>query len=902
MDGFALEKQNILKEMKEVSVPAVRLRDRAKRLFDAAGVTAAERKMAGFIVSGLRDAPLIDFPAPVKRIEQRVIPDLTVDYNFANIPRVDRCMTCHTGIDKVRVDPKTQVVTPAFGEKDASGKEIPRVYRTHPRPELFVSSSSPHAMEKVGCTVCHDGLGWGLTFNDAYHMPSTKEQEEDWAKKYHWHKGESWDYPMLPLKHIEASCAKCHRDPVTLGDSDNARVLSRFAKEIPGAPKWNRGLRVVERSGCFGCHKIEGYVVPGLDNGLNELAASDPAAAAEVAVTAIRKTGPSLHRVASKWTSKERAWKWIWSPRSFRPTTNMPHAFGQVNNRGSGGPTQVDYDKRTQAEVWGIVELLWSRSEKWEPAAATVKGDAARGKALFADNEKGLGCAGCHSTKDHPNPAGGPVNTFAPELSSVGSKTGERWLADWIRKPQHYWPGSKMPSLRATDQEAADLAAYLASLRDTAWEADAPAPPDASLVRALAVEAYRSKVQPGEDPTKLVDALPPADQLLAVGQAAIQKYGCFGCHDIKGWESAERLGVELGGGGAEGWGSKDVDRLDFGVMEDPHAVATFAAEGAVLLPHRRPEWAKQKLLNPRIFDVGLTKQPHEKLVMPNFGLSDDDADAAVTFLLSLQKGEVPPAKRVRRTPQQTAAEKMKWIARQYNCAGCHTLEAGRTREWDAKLEKRVAKPYPIGGDIRPWVGENRDLWPPTLGGEGRIGEGARVQPQWLYGFLRDPGAEVLRFWIPTRMPTFPFSEHELNALVHGFAAADGVSFPFEDQKATLPKGNQADPDAAELFKTLDCAKCHPTKGQTGPMPSGLAPDLAFAYKRLRYDWVRQWLDNPPTIIPGANMPAYWRPEDKVEPPSGLPKEYFGNDPHLQMRRIADHVFWLGAPKDGGGGK
>ena len=127
MDGFALLKTDIVKEMRDLHAPAVKLRDRAKKVLDAAGVAAAERKMAGFIVSGLRDAPLIDFPAPVKKIEQRVIPDLTVDYNFANIPRVDRCMTCHTGIDKVRVDPVTGRATAAFGEKDASGKEIPRV-------------------------------------------------------------------------------------------------------------------------------------------------------------------------------------------------------------------------------------------------------------------------------------------------------------------------------------------------------------------------------------------------------------------------------------------------------------------------------------------------------------------------------------------------------------------------------------------------------------------------------------------------------------------------------------------------------------------------------------------------------------------------------------------------------
>jgi hypothetical protein len=66
--------------------------------------------------------------------------------------------------------------------------------------------------------------------------------------------------------------------------------------------------------------------------------------------------------------------------------------------------------------------------------------------------------------------------------------------------------------------------------------------------------------------------------------------------------------------------------------------------------------------------------------------------------------------------------------------------------------------------------------------------------------------------------------------------------------------------------------------------------------------VRQWLDEPSTIIPGAAMPAFWRPGDILEPPSEDAAKYFNGDPHLQIRRVADYVFWLGAPKSGEGGK
>src|SRR5690349_20449811 len=211
-----------------------------------------------------------------------------------------------------------------------------------------------------------------------------------------------------------------------------------------------------------------------------------------------------------------------------------------------------------------------------------------------------------------------------------------------------------MPSLRLSDQEASDLAAYLATQRDAEWEKrPAPAAVEAKI-RDLAVEAVRATGTSREAPEDHVAKMTPEQRLLKVGERALTRYACYGCHDIAGTEKKERIGTELGG--SEGWGSKDVDRLDFGLLQDPKAVATYAKdwktdmiaerpEGGRALPKRKPEWAWLKLRNPCVYDAGVTKKPEEKLVMPNFGFSDDEADAVVTFLLSLQKVEIPASRR-----------------------------------------------------------------------------------------------------------------------------------------------------------------------------------------------------------------------------------------------------------------
>src|SRR5206468_6637613 len=48
-----------------------------------------------------------------------------------------------------------------------------------------------------------------------------------------------------------------------------------------------------------------------------------------------------------------------------------------------------------------------------------------------------------------------------PDLANVGSKTTVEWLFSWLKDPKSYNPQTRMPNLRLTDQEAADIATYL---------------------------------------------------------------------------------------------------------------------------------------------------------------------------------------------------------------------------------------------------------------------------------------------------------------------------------------------------------------------------------------------------------------------------------------------------------
>ena len=134
------------------------------------------------------DQKLLALNTPVQ-VRQILLPELN---------RVDRCTTCHLGVE------------------DSS-------YGGFAQPLAYHPLHDEHPFDKFGCTICHRGQGRATTTADAH---------GDVAH---------WVEPMLPLKYIQASCGQCHE-----------------ATENPAAPRLAQGKLLFETSGCRGCHKLEG--------------------------------------------------------------------------------------------------------------------------------------------------------------------------------------------------------------------------------------------------------------------------------------------------------------------------------------------------------------------------------------------------------------------------------------------------------------------------------------------------------------------------------------------------------------------------------------------------------------------------------------------------------------------
>lgn len=715
------------------------------------------------LVKDVLNAPMVDFIAPSLQVRQIVLENLEDDYHFTKVQKVDRCTTCHLGIDQK-------------GFEDA-----PQPFRTHPRPDLYLATDSAHPLESFGCTSCHGGSGQAVSFVETAHTPRDEKQAAEWEKKHHWHRFKHWGEPMLPMPYVQAACAKCHAGTV----------------EAPKADKLNQGRRLAQVYGCFNCHKVKGF-------------------------EDYWKVGPDLTHVKGK---IDETWvtKWLEDPKGFRPSTKMPAIFHLSN-------TSSPEDKaKSDAAIRAIAAYLLKNSEPANTGAAPAPGDLANGEKLV----KTVGCLGCHSA------AGIEAGNYAPELSGLGSKVSPEWLYAWLKDPKHVSPGTRMPNLRLTDAEAADITAYLLSLRNDPFEQKEAPAADPKVVDGLILESLQGTMRASEAEEALAK-MNGEERLEFLGKKSITHQGCYSCHAIKGFEDAKPIGAEL-----SDEGRKDVNKFFFGFTG---------------IPETRHDWIRQKLKDPRSFDHGKIAAYYEKLRMPQFGFTDEEVEALTTFVLSLTEEQIPLASRKVLDEKGRRIERGRFLAAKLNCQGCHTLDGKEG------LLRRIA--------------EDKGAAPPVLDGEG-----AKVQEKWLHEFLKEP--QTIRPWLTYRMPTFGLSEEELDDFVYYFHHLAGQEVSFApggippSEAHTLAAGKQ-------LFDAFQCVKCHQVTPETAAMgASFLAPDLTLTKRRLKPEWNLQWLRDPQTLQEGTMMPTFF-----ADGQSPMPDVLEG-DAEKQITAIRDYLYRYG---------
>lgn len=633
-----------------------------------------------------------------------------------------------------------------------------------------------HPIARFGCTACHQGQGPTLDVEAAH------------GEVRH------WDRPLLRGDFVQTSCRKCHADK----------------KEFALAPVYSRGRQMVEDLGCFGCHTMAGF-------------------------EKAQKVGPDLTRIAGK---VDPSWlvRWIKKPKGYLPKTKMPHF------------------ELSDEDASNIAAYLLRTSQPLPELQSASKAPASveRGKEIVSS----VGCLGCHripgieakapltgaspavslvhagtaqSEREQEAsegtartaPQSKPVKTwlvapppvpenqdFGPDLSKIAGKVNADWLFAWVKDPKQFRPTTRMPNLRLSDDEARAVTAFLMTLGQK------------QRVAGLEQEVRR------------------ADRITA-GERLIRKRGCFGCHDIKGFETSEKIAPDL-----SNFSQKRLLELFFGE--------------AVQVKQTWQDYTFWKLKNPQIYATERVEQ-----LMPNFRFTDEDANTLLVFLKSLSNERIQPQFQRSLSDEERAIQDGRTLVKRYNCNGCHVIEGQ-------------------GGAIAVFYA-NETRTPPPLE-VGMMHEGEKVQATWLYQFLGRP--IPLRPWLDVRMPTFGLSIEEATTLTKYFAVMGKQQVPYEYASVGEPNMELINAGRLLLSKDyFDCFTCH-QQGEKKPegKPEEWAPDLSLAKRRLRPIWISKWLKDPQKIQPGTKMPSYY---------PGGPDDILGGKEDRQIQAMTEHLMRMG---------
>jgi len=762
--------------------------------------------------------------------------------NNPDLGVVDRCESCHLGIRE-----PIQITA-----KDMGGE---RAFVSHPDPELL----RIHDPDKFGCTPCHNGNGMQLDSVEQAHG----EYEHWLAPLYHRADPKAASAGV----YMEGGCQQCHANDMMV---DRAPVLTA-------------GKDLFQWRGCVGCHRFQHYdsepeELVSAQQSLQQMAqqrvqdladvakanqAGDNAPDNEAArkfyaqandlrleVSKIdlqtdqlktrtkfllmdrKKVGPDLKEVRAK-LRPEWVPVWLKNPHAFRPATRMPRF-------------RLDED-----ELPAVAAFIW-QSGLDVKAPSQPPGDPVKGKESFESR----GCMGCHAVGEGANAVGG---WFGANLSRMGEKVGYDYLVRWIHNPRErsapYCPVEKrdltpddykkhnlpyvfdidhskcpndgqelaveqmtpMPNLRLSWEESRDVASYLMTLK----KKDASSYPAAPYLNDL--------------------------KLRAQGEAIVRRYGCAGCHEIRGMEDEGRIGTEL-----TVEGSKPLEQLDF-------ALYIRQAKDEGWWDHKG--FFEHKLARPEIYDDGMVKAEGEELKMPDFfepqngdisgkwspkDLSPESRQQVselTTFLMGSVSSQYPPRYFYLPEGQKHDVQEGWWIVKKYNCMGCHQF----TLDQDSVLVALPQYQTPDG----------KGQLPPRL-----VTEGARVSPEWLARFLANPALsekdadrDGVRGYLKVRMPTFYFSPIEIQKLVRFFQALSTQPMPYIPPKLE-PLTTQETAMARALFtsKGAPCLKCHAI-GVAAHDRFASAPNFLLAPDRLKPDWVTHWILDPAMIDPGTAMPS-----------------------------------------------
>ena len=127
--------------------------------------------------------------------------------------RVDRCTTCHEGMEWKGLE------------------SSPNPFKSHPQEIL-----KKHPLSQYGCTVCHGGQGYATDMESAHGFTA------------------DWEQPLLGKQVSDLYLVKDRKAMMQM----NCNLCHRYDRETAGADYINQAKQLVQTKNCRACHTING--------------------------------------------------------------------------------------------------------------------------------------------------------------------------------------------------------------------------------------------------------------------------------------------------------------------------------------------------------------------------------------------------------------------------------------------------------------------------------------------------------------------------------------------------------------------------------------------------------------------------------------------------------------------
>jgi mono/diheme cytochrome c family protein len=415
----------------------------------------------------------------------------------------------------------------------------------------------------------------------------------------------------------------------------------------------------------------------------------------------------------------------------------------------------------------------------------------ARGEKLFVD----LGCHGCHLAEGYEDLSkDGGTSTIGPSLRRIAAKVDHGWLVRWITNPHEFRPRTRMPNFLfgqdGHSEYAVQIAAYLLNTTK--------APSDEWLAANadVAIAADEAKAKRGRE---LMDEL-----------------GCRACHALAPDEVAGQLGA-----------NKDIAPNLSSIAEKTDA-----------------RWIYHWIKNPRGYS--------HVARMPNLRLSDDEAQAITTYLVTLGQKKPEPAELETQLADPANVAAGEKLVRKYGCPGCHDIPG-------MESESR------IGAELTSFGGKTHE----------ELFFGDRVDLKedwgtWTWHKLKEPRGYATK-WIEQVMPQFDLADEDVAALRVFLKSRTEQKVP-----ASYKPKNTREKDIVEgrrLVARYNCTGCHIIEERGGNIRrlyeeqiSMAPPNLRGEGKKVQSPWLYRFLKAPSPIRPWlkVRMPTFGLSDAETE--------------------------------------